>query len=62
MLYDEVHIIAYKYHWGEGEIMSLPFRKRKHYVKLIIEQSKAENPDGEDNGTYDYTDSYYSKY
>lgn len=43
--------------------MNLPFRKRKRYVRLILEQVKAEKEsiDGE-SGTYDYTDNYYSKY
>lgn len=64
VLYDEVHIIAFKYHWGESEIMNLPFRKRKRYVRLILEQQKAdqESINGEDSGTFDYTDNYYSKY
>lgn len=42
-LYEQVHIIAYKYGWGEDKILSLPILKRIKYVELIIRQVKAEN-------------------
>lgn len=44
----EVHIIAYYYHWGEKEILSLPIFKRSKYVDLIDRQIKAENDTGDD--------------
>lgn len=47
-LYNDVHILAYFYHWGEKEILSLPIFKRKIYKELIEEQVKAENSDGND--------------
>jgi hypothetical protein len=31
----EVHWIAFHYHWGEKDILSLPINKRKRYVELI---------------------------
>jgi hypothetical protein len=34
-LYQEVHWIAFHYHWEEDSILSLPFRKRKMYLDLI---------------------------
>lgn len=39
----EVHIIAYIYHWGRSEILSLPINERKMYVEFIKEQKEAEN-------------------
>jgi hypothetical protein len=42
-LYDEVHIIAYYYKWGEKEILSLPSFKRRMYLERIDKQIKAEN-------------------
>jgi len=43
ILHDEIHKIAYFYHWGESEILALPILKRKDYVKRIKEQVEAEN-------------------
>jgi hypothetical protein len=34
-LYDEVHAIAWHYHWSEGEILDLPRGKRRGYLDLI---------------------------
>jgi hypothetical protein len=34
-LENEVHWIAFNYHWNEDEILSLPMRRRKRYVDLI---------------------------
>ena len=31
----EVHWIAFNYHWSENAILSLPIKKRKRYVELI---------------------------
>lgn len=31
----EVHEIATHYHWGEAEILGLPLRRRRHYLRLI---------------------------
>lgn len=55
-LYDQVHIIAYYYGWGEDKILSLPILKRTKYVDLIIRQVKAENrtDDGDEATDIDY--------
>jgi hypothetical protein len=42
-LYIQVHTIAYSYHWGEKDILSLPSFKRKMYIDLIEKQLKANN-------------------
>lgn len=34
-LEQEVHWLAFNYHWSEDEILSLPITKRKRYVELI---------------------------
>jgi hypothetical protein len=36
-LYREVHSLAFHYHWGEGEIMAMPARKRQLYLELLAE-------------------------
>ena len=53
-LYNEVHIIAYYYKWGEKDILSLPIFKRKKYISFIERQVKAENQvDAGDEAYYD---------
>lgn len=37
-LYRQVHLLAYHYHWGEGEIMALTDHKRHMYLGLLREQ------------------------
>jgi hypothetical protein len=34
-LYDEVHAIAWHYHWSEAEILDLPRARRRRYLDLI---------------------------
>jgi hypothetical protein len=34
-LYREVHVLAWHYHWSEGEILSLTVDKRRRYLDLI---------------------------
>jgi hypothetical protein len=41
-LYEEVHIIAMRYHWSEAEILRLPKRKRSIYLDIIARQFAAE--------------------
>lgn len=45
-LYNDVHILAYFYHWDEKSILTLPTEKRQKYIELIKAQIEAEN--GED--------------
>jgi hypothetical protein len=35
LLHEEVHCIAFNYHWSEASILSLPHSSRKKYVSLI---------------------------
>ncbi len=41
-LYEEVHIIAMRYHWSEADILRLPKRKRSIYLDIIARQFAAE--------------------
>jgi hypothetical protein len=34
-LYQQVHTLAWYYHWSEAEIMTLPFQKRQIYINLL---------------------------
>jgi hypothetical protein len=36
-LYREVHLLAYHYHWSEGEIMAMTATKRHRYLQLLEE-------------------------
>jgi hypothetical protein len=33
--FDQVHILALMYHWSEKDILSLPRKKRRMYVRFI---------------------------
>ena len=34
-LYEEVHHLAYHYHWAERDILDLPRAKRRRYLGLL---------------------------
>jgi hypothetical protein len=34
-LYDEVHLLAWHYHWSEAEILALPRDRRQLYLRRI---------------------------
>lgn len=36
-LLDEIHVLAFAYHWTESEIMALPESRRRHYLARIQE-------------------------
>lgn len=36
-LLDEIHVLAFAYHWTEPEIMALPEARRRHYLTRIQE-------------------------
>lgn len=36
-LLDEIHVLAFAYHWTESEIMALPVGRRRHYLARIQE-------------------------
>jgi hypothetical protein len=38
----EIHWLAFYYHWNENEILSLPIKRRKKYVELIAQTLYAE--------------------
>ena len=38
VLHREVHQLAFHYHWGEDEIMSMPRQRRQNYVGLLNEE------------------------
>lgn len=34
-LYEEVHVLALHYHWGEPQILALATSKRRRYLALL---------------------------
>lgn len=38
---DDVHRLASRYHWGEGEILSLPLPRRQAYLVRIETEKDA---------------------
>lgn len=38
-LYQEVHLLAWTYHWGEAEILGLPAPRRRRYLDLIADST-----------------------
>lgn len=36
-LMDEIHVLAFAYHWTEPDILALPERRRRHYIARIQE-------------------------
>lgn len=42
----EVHALAFHYHWGHGEILSLPRALRREYLALLDEELTARRPGG----------------
>ena len=34
----EVHLLAWNYHWSERDILALPRRKRRRYVRIVEEE------------------------
>lgn len=43
-LYDEVHTIAWHYHWSEAEIVGLPTARRRIYLDLIARAYEGASP------------------
>jgi uncharacterized protein DUF6760 len=35
LLYQEVHYLAFHYHWSESEIMAMPREKRRTYIEVL---------------------------
>ena len=40
---NQMHILAYIYHWGRDEIRKLPRKERISWVEKIIDQKQKEN-------------------
>jgi hypothetical protein len=36
MLYQDVHVLATRYHWSEEKILALPRARRLHYAELVL--------------------------
>jgi hypothetical protein len=36
-LYEDMHLVASRYHWAEHEILEMPVRRRAHYAARIAE-------------------------
>jgi hypothetical protein len=41
-LYEELHLIAARYHWSEADILRLTTSKRRRYLRLIERHAGAE--------------------
>lgn len=39
---EEMHIIAYVYHWDRNSLWKLPCKERRAWIRLIAKQKKAE--------------------
>jgi hypothetical protein len=37
-IYEDVHLLAQRYHWSEAEILALPRRRRIHYAEMIRQE------------------------
>jgi len=40
----EIFSLAYYLHWSRKDILSLPILERRHYLQLLAEQLKREQP------------------
>jgi len=43
LLYQEVHYLAYHYHWSEQEIMSMPRDRRRTYIDVLADAIEVMN-------------------
>lgn len=43
LLYREVHYLAFHYHWSEEEIMNMPRKKRRQYLRILSEEIERMN-------------------
>jgi len=39
-IYEEIHILAQKYHWSREEILSLPNWERRLYIQKLIRDAE----------------------
>lgn len=41
--YEEMHILAYIYHWDRNSLWNVPILERRKWVQMIVDQKNAEN-------------------
>jgi Family of unknown function (DUF6760) len=46
LLYQEVHYLAYHYHWGERDILSMTREKRRRYIDVLAAEIERMNSGG----------------
>lgn len=47
-LYEEVHCLAYYYHWPASEILAFPRSKRRKFLELLRRQLERERGEKEE--------------
>ena len=47
--YEEMHVLAYVYHWDRNSLWNLPINERHKWVDIVLKQKQAENDSLEDN-------------
>jgi hypothetical protein len=40
-VFEDVHLLASVYHWGESEILALPRRRRAHYAEMARQERES---------------------
>lgn len=43
---EDIHVLAYLYHWGAEECWKMPCQTRRVFVDRVIKQNKEENRGG----------------
>lgn len=46
--YEEMHILAYVYHWDRNSLWDMPILERKKWVEIVIRQKESEQEALED--------------
>lgn len=58
---EEMHVLAYCYHWGRDTLWEMSRKERKMWCKLVLKQKKFEagsnDSDYEDDSTSSYIES-----
>lgn len=40
--YDDMHVLAYVYHWDRNSLWNIPILERRKWVEIIMEQKEQE--------------------
>ena len=40
-IHEDIHTLAFAYHWHEADILALPRRRRTRYVEMALEQRRS---------------------